>query len=260
MPEEKVRKKKAAKKTEKKGKKKKVEEMMKGKKITKKELERKAKKLAEKISGVDIKKKLKEERAKEKEKEKTLVPLTDYLKAGVHIGTKVITPHMRPFVYRRRNDGIAIINTNLIDKRLKETIELLIKYEPEEFILVCKRESGWKAVEKFSELTGVRVFTKKYPAGILTNPSLPDFFETELVFICDPWLDKNALHDAKKIKKKIFALCDTNNYTFDVDFFVPCNNKSNKSLGLVFYILAREYLKAKGSKVKVKEEDFIEEE
>ena len=45
----------------------------------------------------------------------------DYVKAGVHIGTKVITPHMKPYVYRRRNDGIAIINTNSIDSKLKLT-------------------------------------------------------------------------------------------------------------------------------------------
>ncbi|MEK6820765.1 MAG: 30S ribosomal protein S2 [Nanoarchaeota archaeon] len=228
----------------------------KGRKITKKELEEKAKKLAEKIKEEDIKGKLEEEK---KKKEEILVPISEYVKAGAYIGTKVITPHVKPFVYRRRNDGIAIINTNLIDERLKEMVKLLIEYEPENFIVVCKREAGWKAVEKFSELTGVRIFTKKYPAGILTNPILPDFFETDMVFICDPWLDKNALRDAKRIKAKIFALCDTNNYTFDIDFFVPCNNKSGKSIGLIFYVLAREYLKAKGIDKKVDVEDFVEE-
>jgi ribosomal protein uS2 len=230
-------------------------------KFSRKELEKKAKKLAEKIKvGEGLKEKLEEEREKAREKEKTLVPVEDYVKYGCYIGTKVITSHMRPFVYRRRNDGIAIINTNLIDKKLKEAIDLLAKYEPGEFIVVCKREAGWKAVKKFAELTGVRVFTKKYPAGILTNIQLPDFFETEMVFICDPWLDKNALRDAKKIKKPIYALCDTNNYTFDIDFFVPCNNKSAKSLGLIFYLLAGGYLRAKGSKEKIKIEDFVSEE
>ncbi len=223
-------------------------------KISRKQLEKKAKILADKIKTEDIKEKLEEAR----KKDKTLVPINEYVKAGAYIGTKVITPHMRPFVYRRRNDGIAIINTNLIDEKLKEAAGLLTRYEPEDFIIVCKREAGWKAVEKFSELTGVRVFTKKYPAGILTNSNLPSFFEVDMVFICDPWLDKNALKDAKKIKKKIFALCDTNNYTFDIDFFVPCNNKAGKSLGLIFYILAREYLKAKGIKKKVEMEDFVE--
>ncbi len=79
-----------------------------------------------------------------------------------------------------------------------------------------------------------------------------------MVFICDPWMDKNALKDAKKIKKKIFALCDTNNYTFDINFVIPCNNKSSKGIGLIFYILTREYLKARKIKKQVKMEDFVE--
>jgi len=242
----------------------KKEEKKSTRKITKKELEEKAKKLGEKLDvGIkteDLKEKLEEERKKLKERGKTLVPLEDYIKYGCYIGTKVITPHMRQFVFRRRNDGIAIINTNLIDKKLKEMIGLLVKYNPEDFIMVCKREAGWKAVETFSRLTGVRIFTKKYPAGILTNSILPSFFETEMIFICDPWLDKNVLHDSEKIKKPVLALCDTNNYTFGVEFFVPVNNKSGKSIGLILYILAREYCKEKGIKADVKLEDFVLEE
>ena len=242
----------------------KKDERIKERRITKKELEEKAKKLGEKLGeGIktdDLKEKLEEEREKLKERGKTLIPLEDYIKYGCYIGTKVITPHMKQFVFRRRNDGIAIINTNIIDKRIKEMVELLAKYNTEDWIMVCKREAGWKAVETFSRITGVRIFTKKYPAGILTNPKLPSFFETEMIFICDPWLDKNVLHDAKKIMKPVFALCDTNNYTFGVDFFIPVNNKSGKSLGLILYLLAREYLKAKGIKTEVKIEEFVAEE
>ena len=80
-----------------------------------------------------------------------------------------------------------------------------------------------------------------------------------MVFICDPWLDKNALKDAKRVRDKVFSLCDTNNYTFDVDFFVPCNNKSSKSIGFVLYLIAKEYLKKRKIKKDVKIEDFVEE-
>ena len=254
------------KKTETEMKEKKEEKTEEEKKITKKELlelaEKKlkileiAKKLAEKIEekekAEDIKEKV------EKKEEKTLIPLDDYIKAGVYIGTKVITPHMRKYVYRRRADGIAIINTNIIDEKIRETAEILAKYEPENFIVVCKREAGWKAVKLFSELTGVRVFTKKYPAGIITNLNLSNFFETDLIFICDPWLDKNALNDAIKVKIKVISVCDTNNYTFGVDYVLPANNKSNKSLGVIFYILTREYMKAKKIDKKLPEmEEFI---
>jgi small subunit ribosomal protein S2 len=232
-------------------------------------LEEKKKKLAEKakeLEGkvkIEVKEKIKEEVKEEKKDPKaakkeevskesklnsadTLVPLELYIKAGSYIGTKVITPDMRKYVYRRRNDGIAIINTNLIDEKLKEAIRFLNNYGPEDWVLVCKREAGWRAVKLFSELTGVRVFTKKYPAGIITNTALPNFFETEMIFICDPWLDKNALNDALNVKRKVMGICDTNNLTKGVSVVVPANNKGNKSLGLILWIVAREYIKARG--------------
>ena len=188
----------------------------------------------------------------------TLIPIEDYVKAGCYIGTKVITPDMRKFVYRRRADGIAIINTNIIDQKIGEAAKELAKYKPNEWVLVCKREAGWRAVKLFSELTGVRVFTKKYPAGIITNTCLPDFFETDMIFVCDPWLDKNAMNDAENVRRKVFSICDTNNLSRGADVVIPANNKSNKSLGVIFYILAREYMKSQGISKKLPEmEDFI---
>jgi small subunit ribosomal protein S2 len=212
------------------------------------------------FSAKEVKVEKKEEKKPEKEEKKvetiskeskldskdTLVPLEMYIKAGSYIGTKVITPDMRKYVYRRRNDGIAIINTNLIDEKLKEAIRFLNKFRPEDWVLVCKREAGWRAAKLFSELTGVRVFTKKYPAGIITNISLPNFFETEMIFICDPWLDKNALNDAVNVKREVMGICDTNNLTKGVNVVVPANNKGNKSLGLILWIVAREYMHARG--------------
>ncbi|MBU3913106.1 MAG: 30S ribosomal protein S2 [Nanoarchaeota archaeon] len=243
----------------------------------KKEILEKAEKMAESLGDKEAEKELEEDEksldkteegkkkklGKKDEDEKkqtsnTLIPIEDYVKAGCYIGTKVITPDMRKFVYRRRADGIAIINTNIIDQKIGEAAKEIAKYKPQDWVVVCKREAGWRAVKLFSELTGVRVFTKKYPAGIITNTDLPDFFETEMIFVCDPWLDKNAMTDASNVKKRIFAVCDTNNLARDADFIIPANNKSNKSLGVLFYILSREYMKSQGISKKLPDmEDFI---
>lgn len=243
-----------------------------------KEILEKAEEMAEKLGDIEAEKEIKKDeeiieekigkkaeegKAKKTKEEKpktssTLIPIEDYVKAGSYIGTKVITPDMRKYVYRRRADGIAIINTNIIDQKIGEAAKLISEYKPEEWILVCKREAGWRAVKLFSELTGVRVFTKKYPAGIITNTNLPNFFETNLVFVCDPWLDKNAMNDAVNVKKRIFSICDTNNIAREADFIIPANNKSNKSLGVIFYVLAREYMKARGIDKKLPAmEEFI---
>lgn len=195
---------------------------------------------------------------KEKKDETILTSLENYIKTAAYLGTKVITPGMRKYVYRRRLDGLAILNTNIVDKKLKEAIDFISQFKPNEWTLVCKREAGWRPAKMFSELTGVRLFTKKYPAGVITNIQLPNFFETKMMMVCDPWLDKNALNDAKIVRIPVAGVCDTNNNTSDIDVVVIANNKSNKSLGLIFWILAREYMKAHGIDKKLPElEDFV---
>jgi len=113
-------------------------------------LKEKAKALEEKVKEageVDIKE---EVSGKKKEKKDMLVPIEDYLKASIHLGTRVITPHMRKYVYRRRADGLAVFNTDLLDEKIEEGAEYLSKFSPEQIVVICKREAGWKAVKKFT--------------------------------------------------------------------------------------------------------------
>ncbi len=189
----------------------------------------------------------------------TIVPLTEYITCSVHLGTKVITPDMRKYVYKRRADGLAVLNTNFIDDKLREASKFMNVFDPQDIFIVGKRETSWPAVEKFSEITGIRAFTKKYPAGIITNLRLENFFEAKLVVICDPWVDKNALNDAFKIGLPVLGICDTNNYSKGIEQVIPANNKSRKSVGLILFVLTREYLKSKGKLKEAKElniEDF----
>jgi len=225
-------------------------------KETKKEKEDKLAKLREKAKKlelgikseeVDIKKKIKAE----EEQKYTLAPIEDYLKSSIHLGTRAITPDMKPYVYKRRADSLAVFNTILLDEKIREGADYLAQYAPEDIIIVCKREAGSKAVGLFSETIGIKSFIKKYPAGILTNPNLDDFLETELLFICDPWTDKAALADAKRIKIPVLAICDTNNYTMSIDKVIPGNNKSAKSLGMIFYLLAKLYIEKRKLKLTV---------
>ncbi len=226
----------------------------------KKKLLEKAAKLKEKLSEEAPSTEELKEKVKIKKRTDMLIPLEEYVKAGIYLGTKVVTPEMKPFVYRRRADGLAIFNTDLIDEKLKEGAEYLSQFDAKDIILVCKRQAGWRVASKFAEITGIRTFTKKYPAGILTNTTLPDFFENELTIVIDSWLDKNALHDTLRVKKKVLMVCDTNNFSKGADKIIIGNNKSPKSLGVIFYILAKAYCKEKGIDADIPELDWWTEE
>ncbi len=168
---------------------------------------------------------------------------------------------MSQFIYKVRPDGLSVLNLKKIDDRIGLASKFLANYEPGDIIVVGRRENSWDAIKKFSEVTGIRAITGRYPPGMLTNPALEIFTEAKILLITDPWPDKNALGDAVKIGIPVVAICDTNNESNYIDFVIPCNNKGKKSLGLLFYILAREYLKNRGAiksddDFKYKEEDF----
>ena len=176
---------------------------------------------------------------------KFLVAQDSYLKSGIHIGTKFRTKYMEPFIYKTRPDGLSVLNLQKIDERLSLAVNVLANYDPKDILVVSRRENGWKAVKAFGKHTGVRVFAGRYPPGILTNPSLENYMETKLILVTDSWPDRNAIKDAMAIGVPVIALCDTNNQANEIDLVIPCNNKGKKSLGLVFYILAREFLRKK---------------
>ncbi|MFA6888243.1 MAG: 30S ribosomal protein S2 [Candidatus Woesearchaeota archaeon] len=186
--------------------------------------------------------------------ENFLVDSKIYLKSGIHIGTKFRTKQMAGFIYKTRPDGLSVLNLEKINARLRVVANLLAQYEPGQILIVSRRENGWKAVKLFGKATGCSYFAGRYPPGILTNPTLETFTETKLILVTDAWPDRNAVLDALKMGIPVVALCDTNNQINGLDLVLPCNNKGKKSLGLVFYILAKEYLKAKN--VIQKDEDM----
>jgi len=194
------------------------------------------------------------------ETQQFLVPQDQYLKAGIHIGTKFRTKYMEPFIYKTRPDGLSVLNLQKIDERLRLAASLLAKYAPQDVLVVSRRENGWKAVRAFGKHTGVKTFAGRYPPGILTNPALDTFMEVKIILVTDAWPDRNAIKDAMLIGLPVIALCDTNNQANQLDLMVPCNNKGKKSLGLLFYVLAREYLKGRGLLKENEEPKFTVEE
>lgn len=182
----------------------------------------------------------------EKMAEELLIDQNVYLEAGIHIGTKIKTPGMKKFVYKVREDRLYLLDLNTIDGRIKAAAALLAQYDPKDIVVTASRIYAVAAAEKFAEITGVKVITGRVMPGILTNPNRDDYMEPEVILISDTRNEKQAVKEASETNIPIVALCDTDNWIKFVDLVIPCNNKGRRSLALVYYLLARQFLKEKG--------------
>jgi len=180
--------------------------------------------------------------------EKTGLPLKQeiFLEAGVHIGTKIRTNDMRRFVFRRRDDGLYILDLRQSAERLVAAAKVMARYKPDEILVVASRIYSGNPASKFSTITGIPMAKGRFVPGTMTNMTCKGFKEPRLLFVCDPKGEREAISEGAKNGVPIIALCDTDNETKFIDFVIPINNKGKRSLALIFYILAREIALAQG--------------
>ena len=193
----------------------------------------------------------------------SLIDRNDYLSAGVHIGMRMKTKGMAPFIFKTRPDGLSVLDIEKTDERIRTAAEFLAPYK--DIMVVCRKTNGMKSVNKFAEVVGAKAVTGRFLPGTLSNPNFKDYMEPEVLLVTDPIADKQAVTEATEKRIPIVAICDTYNDLEFVDLIIPANNKGKKSLGLIYFLLAREILKAreeikKDSDFKHKPEDFTEKE
>ncbi len=167
-----------------------------------------------------------------------------YLKAGAHIGLRSRTKDMRKFIFRIRQDGLSIIDASKIDERIKIAAKFIARFK--KVMVVSRKPNGHKPVKMFAEIVGAKAITGRFLPGTLTNPNFEEYYEPEVVVVTDPIADRQAVKEAVKMHLPVVALCDTANTSRNVDLAIPCNNKGKRSLATVYYMLAKEVLKARG--------------
>ncbi len=175
-----------------------------------------------------------------------LIDFSTYLVNGVHIGTRQKTGHMQKYIYRTRPDGLYILDVRKTDARIEIAAKFIARYDPSQVVAVSARQYGQFPVKKFGEVTRINTIIGRFIPGTFTNPKYPGFIEPELVIISDPLADEQPLTEAAQVGIPVIALCDSDNETTNVDLVIPTNNKGRKALALVYWLLARQVLMARG--------------
>ncbi len=185
-----------------------------------------------------------------------LIPVEDYLAAGVHIGTQQKTKDMERFIHRVRTDGLYVLDVSKTDERIRTAASFLANYAPEQILVASSRQYGRFPAEKFADAVGARARTGRFIPGTLTNPKYDGYIEPDVVVVTDPIGDSQAVKEAITVGIPVIAMCDSNNTTSNVDLVIPTNNKGRKALSVVYWLLANETLDARGAEPAYALEDF----
>ncbi|WP_336037884.1 30S ribosomal protein S2 [Halobacterium yunchengense] len=185
-----------------------------------------------------------------------LIPVEDYLGAGVHIGTQQKTKDMDRFIHRVRTDGLYVLDVSKTDERIRTAADFLANYDPEQILVTSSRQYGRFPAEKFADAVGARARTGRFIPGTLTNPQYDGYIEPDVVVVTDPIGDAQAVKEAITVGIPVIAMCDSNNQTSNVDLVVPTNNKGRRALSVVYWLLANETLDRRGAEPTYALEDF----
>jgi small subunit ribosomal protein S2 len=186
----------------------------------------------------------------------SLIPVDEYLAAGVHIGTQQKTEDMKRFVYRVRADGLYVLDVKATDDRIKTAAKFLSKFDPARTLVVSARQYGQFPATMFAKVIGAKSMVGRFIPGTLTNPEYRDFVEPDVVVVTDPIGDLQAVKEAVDIGVPVVAMCDTNNMTMHIDVVIPTNNKGRKALALIYWLLAQEITKLRGQPMDYVVNDF----
>ncbi|KYH40720.1 MAG: 30S ribosomal protein S2 [Candidatus Bathyarchaeota archaeon B26-2] len=180
------------------------------------------------------------------QEEELLLPQEDLLSAGVHIGTKMKTRDMEPFIYRVRPDGLFVLDVKKTNERIKVAAKFLARFEPSKVAAVAARLYAREPVRKFCEVTGAIPIVGRFIPGSLSNPLYPNRIEPDIVIVSDPRADSQAIRESTSLGIPVVALCSTDNDFSNIDLVIPTNNKGRRALAIIYWLLARQVLRERG--------------
>lgn len=174
------------------------------------------------------------------------------------MGTKNCELSMERYVWKRRTDGHFVINIGKTWDKLMLAARIIVAIEnPQDVLCISGRQYGQRAVLKYAQYTGAQCIAGRYTPGSLTNQIQKGFMEPRLLVCTDPRTDHQPIAEAAYANLPVIAFCSTDAPMRNVDVAIPSNNKGKHSIGLLYWLLAREVLRMRGSLSRSQQWDVV---
>jgi len=175
------------------------------------------------------------------------------LAASSHIGTTNLNPDMERYVWTKTKSKANLAAHNIFNlgktwEKLMLAARIIVAIEnPADVVVVSARPYGQRSVFKFAQAVGASYIGGRYTPGTFTNQLNKRFLEPRLLIVTDPTVDHQPIKEASYVNVPTIALSSSDASSKCVDVVIPCNNKSKQSIALMYWLLAREVLRMRGT-------------